>query len=412
VRMFGSAIVGQALLSAMSFVVGLLLIRLTSDTQYGYYVLVTNAGLLLSALQNAFTQPAMVMQLARLEGKERADLIGGLFRDQRRLRRAALALSIAAVLVLWLAGVLPAALALLLASAACAVSAMLYRESFRVMLLAHRHSHDALKGDACYVFASLCGIPLATLAPAPAAVALAALGTAAFASGILMSRLLRRFQQWNEHDPPPVLRSLAPIGGWTATGSATHWAFSQGYTYVVAATLDVPAVAALAATRLLMMPVNLLSSGIISVMMPTAVSWLRAHGAAVLFRRLLLVSSALAAGATVYFALLWVARPFIFTHLMHKNFAHLDELLLLWPAVFLTMIFRDQLQYLPAACGLFRSMTLVTGAAAVLSLTSGYYALARIGVLGAPVGVLIGEVANVVGMVMLSIPQIRKPRQP
>lgn len=410
--MFGSAVVGQALLSAMNFAVGLLLIRRTSDTQYGYYVLVSNAALLLTALQTAFTQPAIVMRLARCEGKEREDLIGGLFRDLRRFLRAGATVVVATVLALWLTGVLPGELALLLGSAAWSVSAMLFRESFRVMLLAHRHSHDALKGDGCYVFVSLCGIPLATLTTAPAAVALAAIGSAAFISGVVMSRLLRRFQQWNAKDPPPILRSLAPIGGWTATGSATHWAFSQGYTYLVAARLDVPSVAALAATRLLMMPVNLLSSGIISVMMPTAVSWLRAHGPAVLFRRLLLVAGGLAAAAAVYFAVLWIARPFIFTHLMHKNFAHLDELLLLWPAVFLTMIFRDQLQYLPAACGLFRSMTMVTGAAAVLSLTSGYYALARIGVLGAPVGVLIGEVANVLGMVMLSIPQIRKTRRP
>jgi O-antigen/teichoic acid export membrane protein len=223
-----------------------------------------------------------------------------------------------------------------------------------------------------------------------------------------MARLLRRFEPWNPHSARSVLRSLAPIGGWTATGSATHWAFSQGYNYVAAAVLDVPAVAALAATRLLMMPINLISSGIISLMMPTAVSWLRAHGAATLFRRLLLVSSALASIASVYFVVLWLAHSFIFTQLLHKNFAQLDSLLLLWPAVFLTMIFRDQLQYLPASCGLFRSMTAVTAASAVLSLAVGYYALRHVGVLGAPIGVLAGEVANVFGMIMLSVRQIRR----
>jgi hypothetical protein len=86
VRMFGSAIFTQALLSAMNFFIGLVLIRHTTDAQYGYYVLVANASLLLSGLQSAFVQPPLVMRLTKADRVERAEIVGGLFGEQRRLR--------------------------------------------------------------------------------------------------------------------------------------------------------------------------------------------------------------------------------------------------------------------------------------------------------------------------------------
>jgi O-antigen/teichoic acid export membrane protein len=141
--------------------------------------------------------------------------------------------------------------------------------------------------------------------------------------------------------------------------------------------------------------------------MPTAVSWQKVHGPTGLFRRLWGVAFALAAAAGIYFALLWFARSFLFAQVLHKHFAQRDSLLLAWSAVFLTMVFRDQLQYLPAANGQFRASTVVTAIAACVSLTCGYLAISHLGVLGAPIGVLVGELANVAGILVLCVRQIR-----
>ena len=62
-RLFAGAVVNQALLSLTSFVAGLLMIRRTNDTQYGYYVLITAAVPLLSQLQGAFIFPAMANRI-------------------------------------------------------------------------------------------------------------------------------------------------------------------------------------------------------------------------------------------------------------------------------------------------------------------------------------------------------------
>ena len=75
-RMFGSALVMQALLSATSLAVGLILIRRVPDEQYGYYVLSMNMVMLATALQNAFIQSHMVVRMSGASAAEHADLIG------------------------------------------------------------------------------------------------------------------------------------------------------------------------------------------------------------------------------------------------------------------------------------------------------------------------------------------------
>ena len=66
-RLLSSAVVSQALLSAASFAIGLMLIRRTSDLQYGYYILASSAILLLVSLQNAFFNPPLAIRMVRLD---------------------------------------------------------------------------------------------------------------------------------------------------------------------------------------------------------------------------------------------------------------------------------------------------------------------------------------------------------
>ena len=87
-RLFGSAVISQALLSAASFAIGLVLIRRSSDLQYGYFILASNAILLLASLQNAFFAPPLAARLNRLDAAGRSALVGGLYREQRRDRKS------------------------------------------------------------------------------------------------------------------------------------------------------------------------------------------------------------------------------------------------------------------------------------------------------------------------------------
>lgn len=408
-RLLSSAVVSQSLLSAGSFAIGLILIRGTTDIQYGYYILASSAILLLVSLQNAFFNPPLAIRLTRLDRPGRGELVGGLYREQRRMLPALGAITVVTALGLWYARVLDAHTGPLVLATVAATLAILHREYFRMVLYAHRRPYDVLRTDMFYVMLMVAGVFVATLTPAPAVTAVFALSLAAVASGILLSRTLHRHEPWNIRGAPGILQEIAPLAAWSTAGAAIHWTFSQGYIYLVAGILDVAAVAAIAATRLLMMPVNLLSTGIGSLMLPLASGWLHRHGILLLRRRLYLFALGLAAATVCYFAVLWFLRDWIFSVVLKKQFIQRDALLLLWGAIFLVMTIRGQLVYLLAAQGRFRVMSLLTLVSAVIALTASYAGMLQFGVAGALAGLLIGELVNAAGIVILSFRQAPQP---
>jgi O-antigen/teichoic acid export membrane protein len=406
-RLFSSAVLSQALLSAASFAIGLMLIRRTSDLQYGHYILAASAIALLVSLQNAFCGPVLAARLGRLDLAGRARLVGALLRERQAVIVGAGLAVIAAALALRATGAQDGRGTALLLAGVAASLAILHRECLRLVLFAHRRPQDVLRTDLLYVALMLAGVFAATRTAEAAVFAVAALGLAALASSALLSHALRRHEPWAQTAAPGLLRSVAPLAGWSTAGAAMHWTFSQGYVYLVAATLDVTAVAAIAATRLLLMPVNLLSTGIGSLMLPLATGWLDRHGAALLRRRLALFAAGMAAATAVYFAVLWLERDWVFAVLLRKQFAQRDSLLLLWGVLFLVMVVRDQFAYLIAAQQRFRALTLLTMASAALSLLASYAGMRQFGAPGALGGMLVGELISLGGILLLS----RQPRR-
>ncbi len=408
-RLLSSAVSSQALLSAGNFIIGLILIRNTSNIQYGYYVLVFSAIMLLISLQNAFFRPQLAIRFPRLDQSGRGELVGGLYREQRRLLPSLGVVIMFVDIALWYAGVLNSTTGPLVLAAVIAILAILYREYFRMVLFAHRRPQNVLHTDIFYVVFAVIGVYIATFTSAPALTAVMALCFAAVVSDILIFRTLRRIEPWNIQGAPGILREIAPLSTWSTAGAGIHWMFSQGYIYLVASTLGVTAVSAIAATRILMMPMNLLSTGIGSLMLPLASNWLHHHGARLVWQRLMLFALGMAVITVCYFAVLWWLRDWIFSVVLKKQFAQRDALLMLWGAAILVIVVRDQLIYLLAAQGRFRTMSSFTFVCAVISLITSYTAMLRFGVTGALIGVLIGELINLSGIVILSLRSIQSP---
>lgn len=412
VRMVGSALASQAVLSATSFAVGLLLIRHSSDLQYGYYILVSGAILLATSLQNAYIAPPMVNRMTRLELSACGDLTGGLYREQRRVVASLAALALISALTLWLGGRLDLPTLLLLVAAILAMVAALRREYFRMVLIAYRRLHPVLWGDLGYAGLLIAGVLLASFSPMPALAAILALAIAALLASRQLARSLHQVEPWNPQGAPGILRAIAPLGAWSTAGAAIHWSFSQGYTWLVAGTLDISAVAAIAATRLLVMPVNLLSTGIGSLLLPLASRWLHERGASLVLRRLIGFSLVIAVVSLIYFTALWLLRDWLFAVLLKKNFPQRDLLLLLWSASFALMAVNQQLVYLPIVRERFRSLTSLTLVCALLALAVSFWGIGRFGGAGAPLGILVGELLNTIGIILLCLREIRVGTRP
>src|SRR5262249_26500435 len=149
-------------------------------------------------------------------------------------------------------------------------------------------------------------------------------------------------------------------------------------------------------------------TGISTQLFPLTADWVYRLGVLAALRRLALVSLGFVVLSLCYFGVIWFVREWIFSDLLHKSFAERDELLLLWCGAFVLMLIRDQLVKLLAARERFPVLASITIASAVVSLVFSYVAMSRIGEAGAVAGIVIGELVNVTGVIILSCLEIRK----
>jgi O-antigen/teichoic acid export membrane protein len=401
-------VISQVILSAGNFAVTLILLRYASNEQYGYYVLVFSGVLMLVSLQGAFIGPAMVNRLNRLGPGGRADLIGGLYAGQRRALLRVCGVCAACIAVLWSIKKLDSATTGLTLVALTAAWTGLYRQFFRMVSNAYRNSAVALRGDLAYTALLLCGAGLGIATSAPAIVTLIFMSLGSIAAGRESSRLLWRAESWNIDATAGVWRDIAAVGIWPATGAVAFWAYTQGYNYLIAGTANLTAVAALGSTRTLMMPIALVSSGVNPLMLATVNAWLTEHGVRPTLRRVALAAGAMAALALFYAALFWPLRDLIFARILHKSFPQRDLLLLVWWLASVVIVARDQFQNFLLARARYRSLTALTITSAVIALAATCIMIGRIGIAGAAIGVLIGELTNLLGLIALSLLELRQ----
>lgn len=411
-KIFAGGVANQILLSGASFAAGLLLIRRVSEMQYGYYVLLSSTIPLLAQVQTAFLSAIVTQRLTSSPPEERQSYIGDLYRDQRRLLFILAFACVGAGGLAAATGVIDPLFAALLGCGSIAAVCYLYREFFRMVLFSYRRPYDILRGDVVYAGVFLAGMWIATRTPIAAIVAALTIGLAALLGGGLLNRALWRHEAWTTGAATGVLVATARLGKWAAAGAAVHWAFTQGYAYVVASTLDVAAVAAISATRLLLMPLGLFSMGVGTVMLTTASIWMQQHGLRGVLKRLMLFALGMACLAMVYIAVIWYLRDWIFLNVLRRDYPERDLLLKIWSLAFLSMVIRDQLIYFLMVQGRFKLLAGLTFACAILGLLVSYFAVRVYGAAGGPLGLMAGELAHVLGIGVLTVRDARRAQRP
>lgn len=407
-KLFSSAVVDQALLSAANFLVGLLLIRNCSDEDYGHYVLGFTALLLLTGLQGAYIGGPLSVLAPRQSPERKRRMLASLYRQSGRwTARVALSLAVGCGL-LGLAGWLAWSLATLGAVYCAVIAFALQREYLRTGLMIYERPQAVLRADLVYVALLVAGVAAAALLSEPAVPwAFAAMAAASLVGARLAHRELARAAGLHGEELPGLWRELAPLGGWAMVGTLVYWSFSQGYNYVVAGTLDLAAVAALNAARLLMMPANLMVSGIKQLLLPMAARWHQSLGLDPMLRRLLGFAAAVMALSLIYFGLLWLLRDWVFAVVLKKQFADRDEMLLLWMLMFLIAGLRDLLMTGLLVRERFRSMTGLSSVSALFSLLTCWWGTQIYGPAGAILGLVLGETINLVGVLWLTVRERR-----
>lgn len=401
-KQFSTTVVDQVVLSGANFIVGLLLIRRTSDADYGMFVLVQSAITLLISGQMAWLSSPLAVLAPAKNPVLRRLMVGAIDASQRHfLRRAALvalAVPAAGYFMGYWTGL--ESVVVVLGIAACWTA--LQREYLRGVLLVYGRPQAMLRADVVNVLVLLAGALVAVYGPKPAVVwAVAALIVSAICGEMAARRSLAGDPGFATGDPAPFWKEMRPLAVWATIGAMTYWIYNQSYNYVLASRIDLTAVADVNAARLLLMPTIVLTVGVKTLLVPTAASWLAESSVGRLIRRLLLFATGIALIDVFYCIALWIFRDVLSHDLMHKTIGNRDVLLMLWATLSLIALYRDLLQTGLFALRKFRSLAGVTAVSAATSLTIMWFGIKTWGAAAALIGQVAGETINLAGVVVL-----------
>jgi O-antigen/teichoic acid export membrane protein len=405
-RLLTSTVFNQALLSGTNFLVGFLLIRYTADQAYGHYLLVFSAIMLMTSLQGGWVGPLYILAPKQTEAVK-AEMVGAIYHSLNRFWPK---LMLGMVLV-WCAFELTTfvlhhsnGMAWVWLIAIAAGGTALRRDYLRTALLIHTRPQVMLLQDVFYAAVLLASALIAVAVPEHAAViVVAGLAAAAFVSNWGTHRSLSQDPGLPEGHAAPIWQQLRNDGGWAVIGVVVFWSFSQGYNYLIAAQLSVAAVASVGATRLLLMPVNLLTNGVKNQLVPLSAAWFHEHGGRFLMNRTQLIILVLLALSGAYALVLWFLQDWIMGTLLKKNFPHQHLLIGLWIAIFLIGMVRDMYQNVLLVLRQFRLLAVLAAISAVVSLSAIAAALwQHQGVLGVLYGLLLGEILYLLGVVVMA----------
>jgi O-antigen/teichoic acid export membrane protein len=396
-QLFSAAVIDQILLSGANFLVGFLLIRKTSDADYGLYVLVQSAVLLLITAQTAWLSTPLAVLAPKRTTEIKRQMIGAVEAVQTRfLRRCAMVVMFVPVLG-YFTNVWGAISATILAVAILAGWAALQREYVRRVLLIYSRTNTLLGIDAAYVMVLVGGTFLATFGPTHAVIwVLVAMAVAGWIGAKSAHTALGRDPGWVSGNATETLRELRRLGIWAAVGAVSYWLFSQSFNYILVSRLDLKAVADVNATRLLIMPAIVFTIGMESLLLPKSAGWLASIGIRSLLLRLSVIFIGVALLELGYFLVVWVFRDWLTGHFLHKAIADRDRLLGLWAIIALIGLLRIVFQTALVALEPLKLMAGITSISAAFSLALMWFGINWWG----PAGVLIGQIAGDVTVIL------------
>lgn len=406
-RMFGLSVISQVMLSLTSFAAGILMIRYTSDSDYGYYVLAQSAVLLAVTITGAWVVgPLAVLASKRDELAQRA-MIGRVEQDQRRWLLWLAPVGLVLTLVAGATGLLDAKQFWVVMAAGLGMLFTMHRDLLRVMLMIQSNLKPVFWADMFYAGSLLLMVGLACLhflPPAPVAVFGFALGS--LLAALFGYRAIARNPGWLRNPACETLektpwQEMRPLAVWSTVGAVIYWLFAQGYNTVLAIHLDAAAVAAVGTIRLLLMPTYVLTMGVQSLLIPTASRWLHEHGLSVVIKRLSLAVAGILLLNLAYFAVLWPMRDWVSIHVLNKIVPHRDEMILLWAVTASLFVLRDIFQAALLALEAFKPLAWLSAFGAAAALSTMWVAIDHVGMVGALWGLIVGEAVNLTGTLVL-----------
>jgi O-antigen/teichoic acid export membrane protein len=386
----------QAMLSATSFLISILLLRVVPKSEFGYYSVAMAIYLFLISLQNAVVNTPLTVLLASKKGADRKEYVASLRHGQFLFIIPACCLTLVAVALFRLGGLDPTA-ASIAGALGVASLGFLYREFLRSCLFAEEVPAQVLAMDVLYVAASLCFLAVPYLF-FEIRVSIVFLLTGA--SALLVALLFDRSRGW-QRDPKSVSKSYREnwtLGKWALLGVCITHVQNYSYLYLLGIFVGSLAVADVSAARLLLMPLILFQAGWGKIAIPHGSRLLEEGQVRRFFKEQIFTSIGFAVGVTAYVALVMAFSGMLQDHLFSEKYASSFRYVMTWGAIFVAGFIAMNASYGLQVMRDFRIITKVSSFTMIVTVGSAAYLIREYGITGGLAALLLGQVLLAVGL--------------
>ena len=385
----GIASADQALLSAMSFLISILLIKTVSKAEYGYYSVALPVSLLLVALQNAVVNTPLTVLLASKQGAERREYVASLCFGQFLVILPAAALGLAVFAAFRIPG-LDATVNSIAAALCAAAGGLLYREFLRSYLFAEEDSLAVLKMDALYVVLSVIALSVLHL------ISGIRTDTVFFllgASALLAALPFGRGRGWS-FPPRSVSKSYREnwkFGKWALLGVCVTHAQTYSYLYLLGILSGSVAVADVSAARLLLMPMMLIQVGWGKIAVPHGARLREGGQNRLFFRQQVRASLLVLLSIALYVMLLMLFSGVLQAFLLSDKYAASFRYVLAWGVIFAMGFLAVNASYGLQAMMEFDVITKWSSVVMLVTVGSSYFLIRAYGIAGGLAAMILGE---------------------
>jgi O-antigen/teichoic acid export membrane protein len=384
----GIASIDQAVLSAVNFIVSIILIKNVPKMEYGYYSIAFSILLIFISIQSAIISAPMAVLLTTKKREARKRYVGSLCYGQfiGIVPLAFIAMVVIGLLKLWMIDINAASIA---AAVCVAAFGLLFREFFRAYYYAEEAPIKVLKMDMLYtlIFLTII-ISMLIFVEIKTSYVFVLTGTCAFVVTLIYSRKLK----W-EFNKEAIIESYTEnwkFGKWALLGVLVTHTQNYSYLYLTGAILGSTAVADLSAARLLLMPLILIEMGWSKIAIPHGSKLREQNKINELFKNQILASLIVTVTITVYITLLIIFFEYMETFLLTKKYSDSRDFFLFFGAIFSVRFITLNASYGLQVMKKFEIISKINFLTMLITVGSSYFFIKSHGIDGGLIALILG----------------------
>ncbi|NWG29380.1 MAG: hypothetical protein HXY48_12705 [Ignavibacteriaceae bacterium] len=391
----GIASIDQAFLSGLNFLISIVLIKIASKPEYGYYSLFFSIILFMGSIQNAIINTPLAVLLVSKKQEEKREYVGSLFFGQNLFLSLIAFMGVVGGIITWYFNLLEPSLSAIIISISLAIVGILLREFLRAYFFADDAPNIVLIIDVLYVVLIITlGLLTYLLSKLNVATVFFLMGLSSFLIGIFFIR--RNKWKLSRNEIKSSYSENWKYGKWALFGVTVTHIQNYSYLYLLGIIVSTSAVADVSAARLLLMPLILLQEGWSKVILPHGSKLREENRLPRLFKEQVLISIAFVVVViSLVFALIFF-KPLLLKIILSAKYENSFDYIFYWGTIFLMGFISLNASFGLQILKSFELISKINFITMIVTLLFAYFLIYSNGIIGGLIALLIGQTISAI----------------